>query len=143
MPKDFDSDEGVIRVLHGKGDRQRTVAVDPEAASVVQLWIERRAKLGITNKSRLFSTLAGGPINPAYIRALFKRLGWRAGLDRRVHAHALRHGFATELVAEGTPINIVSMLLGHSSVSTTAIYVQHLHPKQAIDTVRQRGPWLP
>src|SRR5262245_25107552 len=64
-PKDIDVERGTIRVLHGKGDRARTVGVDALALAVVQRWIDKRAELKLPSKAPLFSTLDGEPIKDA------------------------------------------------------------------------------
>jgi len=56
----------------------------------------------------------------AYVRVMLKRLAARAGIDKRVHAHGLRHTHAAQLRAEGVDIAIISRQLGHSSITTTA-----------------------
>jgi len=62
----------------------------------------------------------------------------RAGIDKRVHAHGLRHTHAAQLRAEGIDIGIISKQLGHSSISTTARYLDHLAPRAVIETMRNR-----
>ena len=58
-PKDIDPRNGALRVLHGKGDRPRTVGLDPGAMSLVRGWLEVRADLGLNGSSPVFCTLAG------------------------------------------------------------------------------------
>jgi site-specific recombinase XerD len=128
--------DGVIRIRHGKGNRARTVAIDPEAHAVLQAWLERKARHGIGGP--VFSTLAGKPLQSQYVRNLFKRLGKKAGIAKRVHAHGLRHSFASGLADEKVDLRIVQRALGHSSLSTTARYVDHLRPLAVIDALRAR-----
>ena len=85
-PRDLDS--GVLRVRRGKGRKYRTVALDPEAWAVLQAWLERKARMGIGGP--VFSTLRGESLLPSYVRGLFKRLGSKAGIAKRCHAHGLR-----------------------------------------------------
>ena len=56
------------------------------------------------------------------MRGLLRRLAARAGIEKRVHPHGLRHTFAAELEAAGVPVTTISKLLGHSSVAVTARY---------------------
>ena len=74
----------------------------------------------------------------AYVRVMFKRLGARAGIEKRVHAHGLRHTHAAQLRAEGVDIAIISRQLGHASITTTARYLDHLAPRAVIETMRNR-----
>lgn len=137
-PKDIDQGVGTIRVLRGKGGKARTVGIDPVALGIIGRWLDRRSKLGINGRQPVFCTLAGEPIKPPYVRALLPRLARKAGIEKRVHAHGLRHTHAAELASEGTPINLVQCQLGHSNAATTSRYLQHLAPQQVIDTMRQR-----
>ena len=69
---------------------------------------------------------------------MLKRLAARAGIDKRVHAHGLRHTHAAQLRAEGIDIAIISRQLGHASISTTARYLDHIAPTAVIDAIRNR-----
>ena len=91
QPKDLDSDAGTLTVLHGKGDRRRTVGMDPGAFAMVERWMDVRRKRGIRSRAPVFCTLDGRPLKDAYVRALFPRLARKAGIEKRVHAHGLRH----------------------------------------------------
>jgi integrase/recombinase XerD len=137
-PKDLNRDAGSIRVLHGKGDKSRTVGIDAGALAVIEKWIETRAKLGIGHTRPLFCTLRGEDLSPAYVRKLFPRLARRAGIDKRVHPHGLRHTHAAQLASEGVPINVISKQLGHSNIGTTSRYLDHIAPQQVIDAMNKR-----
>ena len=138
LPKDLDREAGSVRVLQGKGRKARTIGLDPGAFAVIERWIDLRIKRGINGRQRLFCTLRGRPLATAYIRALLPRLAVRAGIDKRVHAHGLRHTHAAQLAGEGVPISVIQMQLGHSSSSTTARYLNHIAPQQVIDTISGR-----
>ncbi len=139
-PKDLDTKQGTVRVLRDKGSKYRVVGLDPQAWAVVQRWIDTRAKLGINGRRRLFSTLQGKPIEQAYVRALLPRLGRKVGIEKRVHG--LRHTHASELRQEGIDVEIISKQLSHSSIATTARYLDHVAPQAVIDTMRARV-WKP
>jgi site-specific recombinase XerD len=87
----------------------------------------------------VFCTLRGQPMSDAYVRVMLKRLAARAGIDKRVHAHGLRHTHAAQLRAEGVDIGIISKQLGHASISTTARYLDHLAPRAVIEAMRRRS----
>lgn len=140
MPKDIDRDAGSVRVLHGKGDKARTVGMDPEAFALLERWLDVRAARGINGRAPIFCTLGGGQLKSAYVRALLPRLAAKAGIDKRVHAHGLRHTMAAEMRAEGQDIGVISKALGHSSIATTARYLDHVAPVAVIDAMRTR-PW--
>lgn len=143
-PKDIDLERGEINVLHGKGDKARTVAIDPAAAAVVERWLEDRRKLGVNGRHRLFCVIAeptrGHQLHSAYVRELLKRLAERAGIEKRVHPHGLRHSYASYLMDQGVPIHYIRRMLGHSSISITERYVDHLNPAQPLAAVRAL-PW--
>jgi site-specific recombinase XerD len=138
LPKDVNAEAGTVRVLRGKGKKPRLVGLDPGAWAVIQIWLERRSQLGISARSPLFCTLKGEPMKTAYVRALLPRLARRAGLQRRVHAHAFRHSFAFELVNESTPLHVVQAALGHANVAVTSRYIAHLNPKAVVEAMRSR-----
>lgn len=141
-PKDIDAAAGTITVLHGKGDRRRTVGLDDGAFDVVARWLERRKGLGLSGRQPLFCTLEGRPLQSSYVRTLLPRLARKAAIDKRVHPHGLRHTHAAELAAEGKPVNLIQAQLGHTSLSTTDRYLRHIAPQQLIDAMRERE-WRP
>lgn len=137
-PRDIDAAQGTIGIQHGKGDTSRVVGLDPESFSVIERWMDRRKKLGINGHSTVFCTLKGGPLKSAYIRALLPRLAKKAKIEKRVHAHGLRHTHAAELARERMPMNLIQAQLGHANVSTTDRYIRHIAPQELIDRMRAR-----
>lgn len=138
-PKDLDLREGTVCVLNGKGGRARTVGIDVGAATVIERWLATRLSLGLNGLHTVFCSLRGKPMATAYIRVLLKRLAARAGIEKRVHAHGLRHTHAAQLRAEGVDIAIISKQLGHASIATTARYLDHLAPRAVIEAMRRRN----
>ena len=138
-PKDIDREAGTIRVLHGKGDRSRTVGMDPEAFGLVERWLDTRAQRGINGHAPVFCTLKGRTMLSDYVRVLLPRLARKAGIEKRVHPHGLRHTMAAEMRAEGVDIGVISKQLGHSSIATTARYLDHIEPTTVIETMRNRS----
>jgi site-specific recombinase XerD len=138
LPKDLDRTAGTASVLRGKGGKRRTIGLDPGAFAVVERWLDVRTKLGISSRAPIICTLKGKPVASAYVRALMPRLARRAGIEKRVHAHGLRHTHAAELAQEGHPMNLIQAQLGHSSLSTTSRYLAHIAPTQLIAAMRAR-----
>ena len=139
--RDVDLAAGTVRVRHGKGDRSRTVGLDEQTTALLARWIDRRRRLsdrGPGARAPIFCTLHGGRIDSSYIRRLLPRLAQRAGVEKRVHAHGLRHTHAAELAREGTPINIIRDDLGHTSLAVTDRYLRDVAPQAVIDTLRAR-----
>ena len=136
--KDIDLQGGSVAVLHGKGDRRRTVGIDPGASVTVEAWIVRRRELGLPTNAPLFCTLRGMPLDSAQVRLLLPRLARRAGIAKRVHPHGLRHTHAYELMMEGVPMPIIQRQLGHASLATTDTHLSHIAPKEVIETIGKR-----
>ena len=140
-PKDLDREAGTVRVLQGKGGKSRTVGFDPAAFGLIERWLDRRAELRINGRHRLFCTLEGKPLDPSYVRHLLPRLAAKAGIEKRVHAHGLRHTHAAELAHEGVPMNVIQAQLGHSNLGTTSRYLAHIAPAEEI-RVMQGREWV-
>ena len=138
LPRDINCNRQIVLVRSGKGNKSRQVGIDSGALAVVQQWTVERDKLGIGPDATLFCTLAGGRLKNAYIRELLPRLARKAQIGRRVHAHAFRHTFASQLLEEGVDIGRISILLGHTSLLTTEVYLDHISPQRALDAVRER-----
>lgn len=117
-------DRGTITVLHGKGDRRRTVGVDPGAMAIIMRWVEARKQLGVDGRKPLFCTLQGKAVKPSYVRSMLVRVADKAGIEKRVHPHGLRHTHSFELMFEGVPVPIIQKQLGHASLATTDRYLQ-------------------
>lgn len=98
-----------VRGAHG-----RAAQLFPAARPYLETWLTLRARKQIPGR-QLFTTLAGEPLEPAYVRAMLARLARRAGLAKRVHAHLLRHSHAARLVAEGVGAEDLAAHLGHAA----------------------------
>ena len=137
-PKDLDPDAGTRVVQRGKGGKGRVVGVDAGTAALVARWLEVRRRRGIPGGAPLFCTLAGGPVGQPYTRHLLPRLARKAGIDKRTHAHGLRHAFAVDMVRSGAPLYVVRDALGHESVATTQIYLSRVGAHEAVEAMRNR-----
>jgi site-specific recombinase XerD len=118
-PKDLDLNAGTVIVQRGKGGKRRVVGLDAGTAALIQRWLDVRGKRGFNGRACVFCTLSGGVIEESYVRHLLPRLARKAGIDKRVHAHGLRHAYATELEREGATVSTIRDLLGHSSLAVT------------------------
>jgi site-specific recombinase XerD len=136
-PSDLNMERHSCRILHGKGEKATTRGFHPSVDDALARWIDTRKTLPVGRSSPLFCTLEGGPINAQQIRNLVKRLALKAGVDKRVHPHGLRHTFADELRAAGVDVVTISKLLGHSSISVTARYLDHLSNAQAVEALER------
>jgi site-specific recombinase XerD len=141
LPKDVHAEAGFVRVLCGKGGQARTVGIDPGGLAIVEAWRERRAEMGFTTREPLLCTMRGTRMTASYVRVLLPRLAARAGIEKRVHAHGLRHTHAAELRAEGVDIAAISRQLGHRSLLTTIEYLDHLAPGSVLRSIAARE-WI-
>jgi site-specific recombinase XerD len=138
-PKDIDAQAHTIRILHGKGNRSRTVGLDATAFAVIARWMDTRKAIGING----LCTLKGRKLHTSYVRTLLARLAAKAGIEKRVHAHGLRHSHAADLVREGVPVNLIQRQLGHASLAVTSAYLDHIAPEHVVAVIRERNWELP
>ena len=145
--RDVDEGEGTLTVRHGKGNHRRVVGLDPPAFAVLERWLAARATLGVPRGSKLFCTITAGnvgsPLGAPQWRDTIKRLGEKAGIEKRVHSHGLRHTHATELRREGVDLLVISKQLGHADLATTERYLNHLEPREVVETMQRRDWPLP
>lgn len=142
-PKDIDAQDHTVRVLHGKGNRSRTLGLDATAFAVIARWLDTRKAMSINGRAPLLCTLKGGKLHTSYVRALLPRLAAQAGIEKRVHAHGLCHSHAADLVREGVPVNLIQRQLGHASLAVTSAYLDHIAPEQVVAVIRGRDWSLP
>jgi site-specific recombinase XerD len=117
---DIDRARMVIRVVNGKGDKERYVMLSPTLLGILRAYwdIERPCR------PWLFPGRGGEkPLDRRMLNVACASAVEAAGLTKRATVHALRHAFATHLIEQGTHISIVQALLGHGHISTTARYI--------------------
>lgn len=122
-----------VRVL-GKGDKQRIVYLAQEVRHLVQQYQKTCEALYQDLPSDamgqpLFMSQKGTRLTPRSVQRIVATRTEAAGLEKRVHPHMFRHGFATYLVDKGLDLRLIQELLGHASIRTTQIYthVSGLH----------------
>ena len=120
--KDIDLNSGKVMVRQGKGAKDRTLWTGEANLAALVAWQERQAAECTGPASVVFSTKQGGEMNSAYVRKMVKRLALKAGIQKDIHPHTLRHTFATDLYRETTNIRLTQKALGHSNLATTQIY---------------------
>ena len=111
--------------LHvAKGGKERRVYLTEQAEDLMNRWLDARKAKGLGRAKHVFTTLNGEPLKDAYLRELVARKGEDAGIEWRVHPHALRHTFATELLDETGSLALVQDALGHARPETTRVYAK-------------------
>ena len=107
--------------IAGKGGKTRIVPVLPAVKRAVAAYIEA-APFDLEPDAPLFRAVRGGPLSPRHVQAAMQTLRSRLGLPSTATPHALRHAFATHLLAHGGDLRAIQDLLGHASLSTTQVY---------------------
>lgn len=143
-PADVDLQRGMVRVNRGKGAKDRVVPIDSETAGWLRAWAEKRAALGFNGRQAFFCGLRtrGDALKPRYVQDLVSRLAERAGIQKRVSPHTLRHTYATTMLRRGMNLREVQQLLGHSHVMTTEIYT-HVDPEDLREKIQANRPAAP
>lgn len=118
LPEDIDSSRMVLRVRQGKGHKDRYVPLAQKLLRELREHYRRTAPM-----TWLFEARRGRPMNKAPIQKACAPACRKAGLSKHVTPHVMRHSFATHLLEAGSDLRTVQLLLGHSSLSTTAIYL--------------------
>lgn len=135
--------------VRGKGGRERIVPVIPAAAAAVADYV-RRCPYPLTADGPLFRGARGGALNARLVARAMAAARHRLGLPATATPHALRHSFATHLLAAGGDLRAIQELLGHASLATTQIYTgvdsarlmqayRAAHPRAAGAAPRLRG----
>jgi integrase/recombinase XerD len=116
-------DMGVVRIV-GKGAKERLAPLGEEALNWIKRYMaEARPQiLGQRVADAMFVTSRGAAMTRQSFWHLIKRYAERAGLNKPISPHTLRHAFATHLLNHGADLRVVQLLLGHSDISTTQIY---------------------
>ena len=112
---------GTTLRVTGKRNKTRIVPLLDQVRTAIQEYIAL-CPYPIVADQPLFRGARGGPLAPALVRRAVQRARMRLGLSERTTPHALRHSFATHLLAGGADLRSLQELLGHSSLSSTQIY---------------------
>ena len=139
-PEDIDSARKLIHVRLGKGGKDRYVMLSERLLEILRAyWVQVRPQGGWLFPGRK----AGEPITRGAVAKALHEATTKAKLRKKVTPHLLRHSFATHLLEAGTDIRTIQVLLGHSSIRSTARYTQvsarHIgRVKSPLDKLRVR-----
>ncbi len=111
----------------GKGNKERLCPLNEAGWQALQSWLEVRGELLATARKNsapeaLFLNFRGGRLTTRSVQRHLDAYVLKLGLARKISPHALRHSFATHLLAGGADIRSIQELLGHASLSTTQRY---------------------
>ena len=123
----------------GKRAKMRVVPIVPAVREAIDVYV-RQSPYPLSGDVPLFVGARGGPLNPDLVRRAVAAARRRLGLPDTLTPHALRHSFATHLLARGADLRALQELLGHASLSSTQIYTavdaarlldvyRHAHPR--------------
>ncbi len=129
----FDPDEGFARVF-GKGAKERVVPVGRFAVEAVRNYLHGGrpflSKEGTGGE--LFLSIRGKAISRKMVWVLVRQYAQKAGIEKKVSPHGLRHSFASHLLMGGADVRSVQEMLGHADIGTTQIYT-HVGSERLLD----------
>jgi len=127
---DIDSKRMVLRIREGKGRKDRYTLLSIVALEVLrEYWRQYRPKEWLFPGRPSYK-----PLSVRSIQRIFKKARTLAGITKPATVHTLRHSFATHLLEQGTDLHRIQLLLGHSSLKTTTIYL-HVSRKELLRIV--------
>lgn len=144
--KDVNLTSGKLTVKQGKYGKDRNLWLGEKDIEMLREWKERQIE-EIGKQELVFTTLEAGnegrELNPRYVRKMVRRYGEKAGINKRVYPHMLRHTFATDLLRKTKNLRLVQKALGHADISTTQIYT-HIVDEELEEALKSfRGPEKP
>jgi integrase/recombinase XerD len=121
---DVDTEDKVLRVLLGKGGKDRNVPLTRAAAEAIEAYVlHGRPKIrGAIKSPWLFLALRGGRMYPDLLNGVVQAAAKKTGLEKHATCHTLRHSVATHLLKGGADIRHIQKLLGHRSLQSTERY---------------------
>ena len=117
-PGNINITKGKLRVESGKGSKDRDLAIPEYLIDLLNSWRKKRPE-----GSFFFSTLNGKKLSIRYLQQMVKRYGQKAGINKNISPHTLRHTYATQYYRQTKDIETLRRILGHSDISTTTIYI--------------------
>lgn len=119
--QDVDLVDGIVKIRAGKGDKDRIVLMTEGCRHVLVEYASLRAGIA-TPSTAFFLSSRKNRFDSSTIERIVRQEAVKAGIQKKVTPHVLRHTFATALLRNGGDIRFIQRLLGHSSISTTEIY---------------------
>jgi integrase/recombinase XerC len=130
--------QGDAIVVTGKGNKKRMVPILPQVLEFVAAYIAQCPHV-LAAEAPLFVGERGGPLSPRVVQLAMEQLRGTLGLPESATPHALRHSFASHLLARGGDLRAIQELLGHASLSTTQVYTQ-VDTERLLEVYRNAHP---
>lgn len=106
-------------IVFGKGKKEREVYFNTRCS----IWLKRYLEQRTDDQQALFVTIrAPHRMSIAQMRYVIKQISKRAGINKSIHPHQLRHSYATTLINNGAPLEVIQNLMGHEKSETTRVY---------------------
>jgi integrase/recombinase XerD len=123
MLQQVDLEQGFVRVF-GKGSKERVVPIGGRAATALATYLAAGRPKFVRSRtgSQLFLNKNGSGFSRVMLWMIVKKYAKRAGIEKNVKPHGLRHSFATHLLTGGADLRAIQEMLGHASIATTQIY---------------------
>lgn len=119
--RDINLMTGQLKVVEGKGAKDRILWISDSIAEELRLWKEKQAeKLGLSEY--VFATSNKNKLDSRNIRRMVSEYSKKAGITKNISPHTFRHTFATDLLRATKNIRLVQKALGHEDLGTTMIY---------------------
>lgn len=134
-------DAGLVRV-RGKGSKERVVPVGRRAIAAIKNYLTENGRPKLAKPktgSALFLSTWGKAISRKTLWLILQEQVRRAGIDKKIHPHMLRHAFATHLLANGADLRVIQEMLGHADIGTTQIYTA-VERTRLVDEHRRTHP---
>ncbi len=121
---DLDTTQGLLRINHGKGDRDRIVPIGKIACRYLESYIHgiRPTLIKDPYNNNLFLSLRGNRLSKNAVWEIVKRYARAARIKKQISPHTLRHTFATDMLKNRANIRHIQEMLGHASLQSTQIY---------------------
>jgi integrase/recombinase XerD len=138
---DVDTEDRLVRVVLGKGRKDRNVPLTRAAAEAIDAYLRdgRPHIRGSTKTPRLFLARRGGRMHDSLLNDLVQAAARKAGIEKHATCHTLRHSVATHLLKGGADIRHIQALLGHSSLAATERYT-HVEISDLSRVLRRAHP---
>jgi site-specific recombinase XerD len=117
---------GQLKVVQGKGSKDRILWLPEEDLELLQSWKQRQSEKASKSLEYVFTAMSkgtlGNKLDNRYVQDMVKRYAKKAGIEKQISPHTLRHCYGSDLLRQTKNIRMVQKALGHNQLNTTMIY---------------------